>query len=125
MPKSSARLILGLLLLVAALIVLIFSTSDFSKSNREPKEKVANKYQAHLICSKFIEKLLKAPSTAKFESISDSDYNQLSDNQFEVWLYVDAENSFGAMLRNDYYCKVTYLPDQDKWYLDDLVNYDE
>ena len=123
--KNFKFFVILLLCIFAILVLLIFATIAESMPKPTPTLKTSNQYQAHQICSQFIEKLLKAPSTAQFESMFDSEYNQLSKDQFEVWLYVDAQNSFGAMLRNDYYCKVTYLPELDKWYLDDLVNYDE
>lgn len=105
--------------------VLLDTVTGMMPQQPTPTPEIANKYQAHKICTQFIEQLLKAPSTAQFESMFDSTYKEISNVQYEVWLYVDAQNSFGAMLRNDYYCKVTYLPDIDKWYLDDLVNLDD
>ncbi len=46
---------------------------------------------------------LKSPSTAKFPfSYSSAEFKDLGDNEFEITSYVDAENGFGATIRNDF-----------------------
>jgi len=68
----------------------------------------------------YISERLKAPSTAKFQPIEGIRFNP--DGRvlftrhritFEIW--VDAQNSFGAMLRNRFYCGVdpNPLPEDD------------
>lgn len=55
--------------------------------------------------------MLKAPSTAKFpsyyEAAVDSSTPAGGGVQYVMTAYVDAENSFGAMLRNTFRCRVT------------------
>jgi len=51
-----------------------------------------------------IKKLLKAPSTAKFPSITKWDFTK-DNGVVTVSAYVDSENSFGAMLRSNFQIK--------------------
>lgn len=49
---------------------------------------------------------LKAPSTAKFCKLSDATVTHLGNGEYMVTGWVDAENSYGAMIRSDFV--VTY-----------------
>lgn len=49
---------------------------------------------------------LKAPSTAKFCKLSDATVTHLGNGEYKVTGWVDAENSYGAMIRSDFI--VTY-----------------
>lgn len=58
-------------------------------------------------CAKLIvEDYLKAPSTAKFCKLSDATVTHLGNGEYMVTGWVDAENSYGAMIRSDFV--VTY-----------------
>jgi hypothetical protein len=39
---------------------------------------------------------------------------------FKVESHVDAENAFGAVIRNDFTCQVEYQPASNRWRLQDL-----
>jgi len=73
----------------------------------------AQRRQAAYACSEFVRQQLKAPTTAGFPQelrrVSGPD-----NGEFTVTGVVDAENSFGAMLRQPYSCR-TALVDGD-WY---------
>lgn len=66
----------------------------------------------------FVKQNLKSPSTAEFGS-STENITKLNDSTFEVRSYVDSQNSFGAMLRMNYYCKL-YFDQEETAYLLDL-----
>lgn len=53
-----------------------------------------------------VESYLKAPSTAKFCKQSDATVTHLGNGEYMVTGWVDAENSYGAMIRSDFV--VTY-----------------
>ena len=53
-----------------------------------------------------VEDYLKAPSTAKFCKQSDATVTHLGNGEYMVTGWVDAENSYGAMIRSDFV--VTY-----------------
>lgn len=48
-----------------------------------------------------LQKFLKAPSTANFASMSEAKFQTYSDG-YRVDSYVDAQNSFGAMIRSNW-----------------------
>jgi hypothetical protein len=54
----------------------------------------------------FMEKRLKAPSTADFPWYSNSEVSVIhrGGGTFDVRSYVDAQNSFGAQIRTHYTC---------------------
>jgi hypothetical protein len=65
------------------------------------------------VCAKtYIEESLKAPSTAKFPW-SGGNVVPLGKNKYTVQNYVDAQNSFGAMIRTNYACTVTVINPED------------
>lgn len=73
----------------------------------------------------YVKKSLKAPSTAKFPNRLDYKYAQGKDKKgkkikdvWEVSSYVDAQNSFGAMLRQNWYVKLK--KEGDSWRLLDV-----
>lgn len=49
---------------------------------------------------------LVAPSTAKFQSVSDVKYIPVEPAGAVLYFYVDSQNSFGAMIRSDCSCSV-------------------
>lgn len=79
-------------------------------------------FTAWAMHSLFVKKALKAPSTADFAPRSESSVETISTNTYKITSYVDAQNSFGAKIRNHY--EIT-LKDNgpDKWQLIDLKFY--
>lgn len=67
------------------------------------------KTASYIICQVYVKNNLKSPATAKFPSSSSTDIRELEDNLFETRSYVDSQNSFGAMLRTNFYCKIKYI----------------
>lgn len=67
-------------------------------------------YDAQVACKTFVERQLKAPSTAKFSGLSHSG----SGPRWTVTGAVDAENSFGATVRSNWTCTVRISGDEFK-----------
>lgn len=68
------------------------------------KPKNGDKYEAIVWCEDYVKDRLKAPSTADFS-------DETVASQGRTWTVngsVDAENSFGAKLRNSFACVVKY-----------------
>ena len=60
---------------------------------------------AFVASKEFVKKQLKAPATAKFPwGVSDQAVTYLGDNRYHVKSYVDAQNTFGALIRTHYTC---------------------
>jgi len=80
-----------------------------------------------IMCQQFVAKQLKAPSTAKFESLGtvaavksiEEKFSHLPDT-WDSAGYVDSQNEFGAMLRSSYHCTVQKTG-PDKWRLLELT----
>lgn len=80
---------------------------------------VGDEYGAQVMCEKFVKDRLKSPSSAEF----DSEPGTRSGKAWVVEGVVDSENSFGAMIRSDFTCKIKYLGD-DEWKLQRLDGLD-
>jgi hypothetical protein len=65
----------------------------------------------------FIKSVLKAPTTASFPWYGDgSTVKKVEHCTYDVVTYVDAENSFGAKLRNRFHVVVGYSKATHQWY---------
>lgn len=104
-------------------IILFLAIMSAITGNRENKTVIRSDnpsdFDAYFMSQSFVKKILKAPATADFASSSESQVERSGDNRFMVYSYVDAQNSFGAKLRNYYTCELQYVGD-DKWKLIDV-----
>lgn len=55
-----------------------------------------------------VESNLKAPSTARFSPSSETTVTEIDDDTYLISGWVEAQNSFGAIVRNGYTVKLTY-----------------
>lgn len=62
--------------------------------------------EAWIISQTYVKVVLKAPATAEFPY--DNAGGSIEENRYNINAYVDAQNSFGALLRSNYYCKMDY-----------------
>lgn len=60
-------------------------------------------------------KQLKAPRTAKFPSASKANIIEYEPEKYFVRSYVDSENSFGAMIRSEWFVDMEYVGDMVKF----------
>lgn len=70
---------------------------------------------ARKACEGYVRDSLKSPSSAEF---SEAEAEERGEYGFTVSGAVDSENGFGAMIRNQYECKVNSIGDD--WLLIDL-----
>lgn len=63
--------------------------------------------QASIVCKDYVRLTLKAPATADFPLLDFSAYRHGA-NHWTIKSYVDAQNGFGAKIRNHYTCGMTY-----------------
>ena len=88
------------------------------------------KITAYLFSQEFVKNQLKAPHTAVFPA---ADFNLIDvndvDSTYSVKSYVDAENAFGASIRNRYNVKLKFtggnMNDGHNWELIEIHLYDE
>jgi len=81
-----------------------------------PHEHVPDKTEAYIMSQQFVKNCLKAPSTAKFPRAIEWEGHttQIDSRTFLINSWVDSQNSFGAMLRTKFSCKVQYKGN-DQW----------
>lgn len=69
--------------------------------------------QAFIVSQNFCSNRLNAPSTADFPmDTSYSKIQYLGDSVFVINSYVDSQNSFGAMLRANYDCRLKFVVEE-------------
>ena len=101
----------GLAVIVAIIGFVAENTKkpDFSKQlqaqyaeQKRETPRVDHYNLAYIASQDGIKKVLAAPSTAKFPPRHEVLVTSLGDDKYRVYGYVDAQNHFGAMLRNNY-----------------------
>lgn len=83
----------------------------------DPKDK---HIEARVVCEDFVKDRLKSPGSADFTE-------QTEVGKYPTWIArgsVDSQNTFGALMRNQYWCTVTYHPSTDKWTLEEMTGLD-
>lgn len=101
-PSGGVWGCLGCLGIIAVLVVAFFVYS--ATRDRSGDEARDRPVLAKIACENAVKNSLKAPSTAKFTGTQASG----SGNSYRVTGAVDAENSFGAALRNTFACSVSF-----------------
>jgi hypothetical protein len=110
--KVKTAFIIMFLLIGISLILAIVSSALIKEV---PFEKKDNSTMAYIMMKGFVKDTLKAPSTAVFPDINDVKITK-KDTLYSITGYVDAQNSFGAMLRTSYIGEIKQT-DKDKWSL--------
>jgi PBP1b-binding outer membrane lipoprotein LpoB len=108
--KAAIKIVL--LLGVIIFFVIKCSCGTDEKDEKIDKTKKYEKMDALVQAQVHIESKLKSPSTAEFGGGVDG-VIQTNDTTFTVIGTVDSQNSFGAMMRSNYSCKVIFHPKTD------------
>ncbi|MEX2363113.1 MAG: hypothetical protein WD597_05795, partial [Balneolaceae bacterium] len=107
--------VFGLFLLV---VTLVPASTDPEPDSmyQSPTEKVEgepvhfsekdNKSMAYYMCEQWVKQRLKSPKTADFPSVFEGKFDNIFKDgaEYQIWSYVDSENSFGATLRTGFTC---------------------
>jgi len=107
---------IGILLATVAFIGLIIVNSNGSGSapSSPPQPSIAgSEIAAYLACEDFTRQVLRSPSTAEFPGRREATITTRG-QEWVVRAYVDAENAFGAMVRNEWRCTTRKI-DGDTW----------
>lgn len=99
---------------IAFLIFIVMVLAMVACISSLPESPKHDKAMAHVMSEDFVKARLKSPGTAKFQMYDPANVRDLGDGVYEVRGYVDAQNGFGATIRNRYYCKLRYAGN-DKW----------
>lgn len=108
--KSSLKGCLWIIGIVVGVPLLITVFALLSGSDDDDKPSPPTGYEAEMQCERWVKEKLKAPATAKF---SNGNYTSNGGSSWTVTGSVDAENSFGALVRSDWTCDIRL--DGDTW----------
>jgi len=126
LPKSAsgARITIAVILGIVVLLVVvqIFIPKPPEPTAEQKRQQMiesrlrsnCDEFSARYMAEKFVQKHLKAPSTAKFNTKA-LKMNVSDDCRFWVDGSVDSQNSYGAMLRATFSMRLIYDPQADTW----------
>lgn len=137
--KKYKRQVLSFFGLLTAIVIVIagysiinapprYDATDILKEAEEKRHKAEfeKEYQAndaYYTATQFIKKRLKSPSAAEFPKPKEARIQLLEDGAtYKIYSYVDSQNSYGAMLRVNWYAKL--IRSGQEWHLLDLKVYD-
>lgn len=107
-PKQQKNLQIGIVATVLLCVICLCVGVFFNNGNGGEKD---YRTMAFIQCTLYVENMLKSPSSADFPASSTANIQELENKVFEVRSYVDSQNSFGAMIRTNFYCKIQYTGD--------------
>jgi len=87
-------------LAICTFLILAYGSGDSENSAPEKRTSITE-YEAKAVAEGQVENVLKAPSTAKFSGLRETEITPIT-NGYKVTGYVDSQNSFGAMIRSKY-----------------------
>lgn len=99
---------------------LAFGPSTPSKEAKPLIDDCSDKTAAYVYGTEFVKRRLKAPATATFAPMTNSEViitTQPETCTHTVAGYVDAQNSFGALIRSPYSVTVQYINTEKSWKL--------
>lgn len=104
--QQQSRKAVGCLAMIAVVVIYV-ATFDSGGSSSPPRD--PNLFDALYACEQYTKGRLRSPSTAKFGKAGTTAdaVRSLGEGRYKVIGYVDAQNAFGAMIRNVYECDVT------------------
>lgn len=100
-------------------LALLAGCGGDSEAEEDDGPDIGDKYSAAVMCEEFVKDRLKSPVSAEF----DTENGERVKGAWRVTGTVDSENSFGALIRNDFTCVVKYAGD-DEWRLQSLSGLD-
>ncbi|MBA4376972.1 MAG: hypothetical protein C0401_12490 [Anaerolinea sp.] len=122
LPKpASKKLSIWAFLLISLVVIALCIGVASMISGGDSETSISPSESAWYACRQFVEDRLKAPKTADFERYDANKVTKYNKSEWIVTITVDAQNSFGAMIRSEFICSVR---DQgDTWKLLSLEEY--
>ena len=116
-PVDKSTKNLQLFIAIGILILIVLCGIGVGAFGNDKEKDIIDGSDAWYTCEIFIERVLKAPLTADFEHYNANKVYSTGTNKWAAQIYVDAENSFGALIRSEFYCETEYFPENDEWKL--------
>ena len=116
------RQVIGILTVIACLLVIGVWVESARSPGTSGGTRCGDRFSAMAAAEALVRQQLKAPSTAKFPGLFDEEprVTSIGQCQYRVASYVDAQNSFGAMLRMNYRIDMAYSLSTQKWTMIDF-----
>ena len=117
---KSAFITVGIVFIGIPLTVALLLTPSEEEIERQAAERAADPTSgATYACREFVKANLVAPSSAEFGAWSQWPATELDSGAIEVIATVDAQNSFGAMIRSRFICELR--KEDGQWFLENLT----
>ena len=110
-PFFPAHVIAWCIIFFFVFLMFKCSCSDSSSAQGQSMPDKPSKQAAYVESQEYAKNMLVSPASAEFPYMVDDEIVQWDENTFVINSYVDSQNSFGAMLRSHYQCKVVYSSD--------------
>ena len=107
------------LFVILMAIVIIIAIFDPESLDNAPE----TSWTAYDYAQEIVKNNLKSPASAVFPDYQESFVNELGKYEWRVETYVDAQNSFGAMLRTNFTIVVKHDRKNQKWSYSDFRFY--
>lgn len=122
-PGCFTILIWTVLIIIGILVIGNIYNSYRNNGTQYSSSTTNDDIKAYRLSKEAVIKRLKAPGTAEFPGIIESKdhYKEVSYGRFEINSWVDSQNSFGAMIRQNYSC--TMVKSGGSWSTEDLEFY--
>lgn len=107
--------------LLSIVTIMTFMFLAYGSSNSDSDSPSDNKFLAYSYAEDFVKKKLKSPSTAEFPGTVEKDKHikELGDGKYKIDSWVDSQNSYGAQIRTNFSCTITF--EGDNVYCNDLT----
>lgn len=127
MPVYALFIILTLAIVIGTGYSIVKSFEDDKPASATPYKYSPSKESlegdAYFEASEYVRRFLKSPSTAKFPRRTYARIQLLDDGvTYKIFSYVDGQNSFGAMIRTNWYVKI--MRNGQNWRILDIQIYD-
>lgn len=117
---GGTQILYGLVLVAVVFLLLVLCSGPKPAAKVVATPDAGHPLEACGWCQVKVKEELKAPASAKFPSCNRASIRKVAEGVYAVKSYVDAQNSFGAMIRTGYVCQVKYRGDH-LWTLQRLV----
>ena len=115
MASEGERRRIGCLPIIGGGILLLIVIGIF-KADPSPEDRCNDQSEAYVRSWQFVRESLIAPSSADFPTSTASRVTNIGGCRYLVRGYVDAQNAFGAKLRNFFIVVMEYRRGADNWY---------
>ena len=108
---------------ISGLLLLCWVTVSFLASSEDSDAPRDNSILAYNLAEECVKQRLKSPSTAEFAGLFEKKdhVTKIGPDKYQIRSYVDAQNSFGAMIRNQWSCTITLYNDGDSYTCENVI----